>query len=76
MARHPKEGLIDLTMKTPYLNIGTSNVTVLPGNQVVFQLGWDQIVLFDLDSRKIGLVARGRSPVVVFENPPTESNPK
>jgi len=74
MAKHPTEGLIDLTLKTPYLNMGTSNVTVLPGNQVVFQLGMNQIVLFDLDSRKIGLVARGRSPVVVFENPPANPN--
>ena len=37
--------------------------TALPGNQVVFQLG-TQIVLVDLPSRRIGFITHGWSPVV------------
>ncbi len=39
--------------------------TILPGDQVVYQLG-DQIIILDLNKRKIGLLAVGRSPVVTL----------
>lgn len=69
-ARNSKGALIDISFHTPYLVWGCSNVTVLPDNQVIFELGWKMIILFDLDSRKIGMLARGHSPVVVFEKEP------
>jgi hypothetical protein len=69
-AGNTKGDVIDISLKTPYMEMGCSNVTVLPANQVVCQLGWQMVILFDLDSRKIGMVARGHSPVVVFEKEP------
>ncbi len=39
---------------------------VLPGNYVIYQLG-KQIVLFDINGRRIRLLARGVGPVVVLE---------
>lgn len=42
-----------------------SHVTVLPNHQAVAQLG-PQIVLLDLESGEIGVLARGTSPTVVI----------
>lgn len=70
MARNLKGDFVDISLHTPYLVWGCFNVTVLPDNQVVCQLGREMIILFDLDSRKIGMIARGHSPVVVFEKTP------
>jgi hypothetical protein len=42
------------------------NATVLPGELLIYQLG-QQIVVLDIERRKIGLVAMGRGPVVVLE---------
>ena len=74
LAKNSEGTLINLSLRTPYLTMGCSQATLLPDNQVVFQLDMEQIVLFDLDSRQIGLITRGRSPVVVFENPPANPN--
>ncbi len=41
------------------------DATILPGDQVVYRLG-DQIIILDLNRRKIGLLAVGRSPVVTL----------
>ncbi|MBT7304599.1 MAG: hypothetical protein HN849_34030 [Victivallales bacterium] len=41
------------------------NATHLPGDLVVFQLGRDQICVWDVKQRKVALLARGRGPVVV-----------
>lgn len=46
---------------------------LLPGDQVLYQLG-DQIVLLDLQSHKMGLVALGGSPVVVIPNRKTRGD--
>ncbi len=55
-----------LALSTPFLSWRVQNATVLPGDQIVFQIG-DLICLFDPETRKIGMIARGRSPVVVVE---------
>ncbi|MEA5418687.1 hypothetical protein VB712_05565 [Spirulina sp. CCNP1310] len=46
-------------MKVRYL-------THLEGDRLVFQLSQDQIYLLDPHERKIALVARGSSPLVVL----------
>ena len=51
------------------LHWDTRNATVLPSGQIVYQLG-SQIVLFDANQRKIGLIALGRGPVVFVDEPP------
>jgi hypothetical protein len=40
--------------------------TILPSNNVVCELE-GQIVLVDLNARKIGFITMGRSPVVVLD---------
>lgn len=56
-----------VALETPVLAWTIRNATVLPGDQVVFQLDDDQICLFDRASLSIGLVARGRGPLVLLE---------
>lgn len=43
------------------------NATHLPGDYVLFQLGRDQICLFDPILKRIAIIARGRGPVAVLE---------
>ena len=52
--------------KTPYLWWQTCYATVLPGDRVIYQLA-DQVVLLDLNLRKICLIALGRGPVVTLD---------
>lgn len=51
---------------TPFGNWHVSHATIVPGNQVVFEIE-DQIVLLDPARRRIGLIARGHSPVVALD---------
>ncbi len=53
-------------LETPLLQWRFSNANLLPGDQVICQLG-TQIVLIDLNTRRIGLIAIGVSPVVMLE---------
>lgn len=53
-------------LELPFLNWYSRFPTILPGNQVIYQLG-DQIVLLDLNADKIGVITRGYSPLVVLE---------
>jgi hypothetical protein len=41
------------------------NATHLPGDLVVFQMGRDQVCVWDVEARKVALLARGRGPVVI-----------
>lgn len=54
-------------MATPFFSWFTSDITVLPGDLVIYELG-KQIVVLDLNKRKIGLLAMGHSPVAVLDN--------
>jgi hypothetical protein len=70
----PIEGLIatkgktkkQLALELPFLKWYSRSPSVLPGDQVVYQLG-DQIVLLDLNQDLIGVITRGHSPVIVLE---------
>jgi len=66
-AENEKEGKkFYIALETPFVQWYMRNVTMLPGDQVVFQMG-DQIVLLDLESHKMGLVTKGRGPLVTFD---------
>ncbi len=56
---------IRLSLHTPFASWRVSNVTVLPGNQAVFQFG-RQICVFDPASRRLGLIAKGQGPLVMI----------
>jgi hypothetical protein len=53
-----------VSVTTPVHSWGARAVTVLPGDQVVFELE-GQVVLLDIPTRRLALVAIGRSPVVL-----------
>jgi hypothetical protein len=55
-----------LAFETPFLAWETRSPIILPGDYVIYQLG-DQIVLLDINNRKIRLVAIGRGPVVTMD---------
>jgi len=55
-----------LSLETPFAHWLVRNATVIPGDQLIFQLG-QQICIFDRKSRKIGLIAEGKGPVVKLE---------
>jgi hypothetical protein len=56
---------IYLALETPFIQWYIGNLFLLPNDQVIFQMG-SQIVIFDLKTHKIGLIAKGRGPVVAF----------
>lgn len=51
-------------LETPFLSWTIHHATHLPGDLVVFELGWDQVCLLDPRQKKLSLLTRGRSPVV------------
>lgn len=55
-----------LALELPFLMWYSRYPTVLDGDQVIYQLG-DQIVLLDLEKDLIGVIARGYSPVVILD---------
>ncbi len=57
---------VGFSVETPFLAWTVRNATQLPTDQVIFQLGDNQICIFDPESKKVALLARGRGPVVVL----------
>jgi len=68
----PEEGELRLALETPFCAWAVRNATHLPGDYVLFQLGWDQICVLDAPRRRVALLERGRGPVVVLvrDGPP------
>ena len=59
------EAYIRIQLAVPTVYWLTRHATLLPGDLIVFQLG-EQIVVLDLNTRKLGLLAHGRSPLVLL----------
>lgn len=57
-----------LSLWMPLFRWHISDLTLLPGDLALYETG-RQIVLVDLNARKIGLLARGRCPVAVLDEP-------
>ncbi|MDO8304146.1 MAG: hypothetical protein Q7T18_13000, partial [Sedimentisphaerales bacterium] len=55
-----------IKFETPFLAWVIQSPIFLPGDFVIFQLG-DQIVLLDINNRKIRLITLGRGPVVTMD---------
>ncbi len=53
-------------LETPFLMWSITKATVLPGDQVICQVG-NQIAAVDLNKSRIGLITFGSSPVVILE---------
>ena len=58
-----------LRLETPFLSWRAREPTVLPGDLVVFEMA-RQILVLDVRARKLGLLARGRAPLVAVEREP------
>ena len=56
--------------ETPFASWYFRNAVQLPNDQVIFQLGHDQICAFDPTTRSFAFLFRGRGPTVVIEKPP------
>lgn len=54
-------------LETPFLHWQVNNVTVLPTDKLLLQLGPHQICLFEPATMKIALIAHGRSALAVLE---------
>ncbi len=55
----------NLGLELPFLRWQSRNAFMLPGDQVVYQFG-PQIVLYDITTRKMAFVAKGRGPMGVL----------
>lgn len=54
--------------ETPFAQWLSRSGTLLPGDLLIYQLD-EQIVALDLRARRIGLIARGRGPAVILDEP-------
>jgi hypothetical protein len=55
---------VRFSLATPFAAWIVRNATHLEGDNVIFQLGENQICILDPESRRIGLIARGKGPIV------------
>jgi hypothetical protein len=61
-----KEPRVGFSFETPFMQWEVRNATQLPTDEVIFQLGEDQICIFDPASKKVALLEHGRGPVVAL----------
>jgi hypothetical protein len=67
--RHKKTGeQIQLSYETPFAAWEVRNAVHLPSDQVLFQLGHNQICIFEPKTRRVALLWHGWGPVAVVEN--------
>ena len=58
---------VQFAYETPFGDWRVRNAVLLPTDKVLFQLGHDQICIFDPETRRVALLWRGRGPVPVIE---------
>jgi hypothetical protein len=67
--RNEKTGArLQVAFGTPVMGWPVWRAIQLPGNNVLFQLGKDQLCLLDIESKRIALVAHGYGPVAVTDD--------
>lgn len=65
--------LVRFSYETPFGAWIVRNVVRLPDDKALFQLGNDQICVFDPETRKVALLWHGRGPAPVLENADAET---
>jgi sialidase-1 len=70
----PWNSRISVGLETPFLWWTSREATILPGDLVVFEMA-RQVLVLDIRARKLGLLARGRSPLVAIEREPAGTSP-
>lgn len=58
---------VGFAFETPFVEWTVRNATLLPGDIVLFQLGHNQICVFDPTTKRVALVTKGRGPIAVME---------
>jgi hypothetical protein len=58
---------VHFSFETPFGAWTIRNATQIPADKVIFQLGTDQICVFDPESKSIALLVHGRGPVAVLK---------
>ncbi|MBX3730903.1 MAG: hypothetical protein KF858_17135 [Candidatus Sumerlaeia bacterium] len=58
-----------IALETPFIAWRITHATLLPSDKVLFQLGRDQICVFDPVASTVTLLWRGSSPIPVIEGP-------
>jgi hypothetical protein len=58
---------IRVAFETPFVEWDVRNATHLPTDKVLFQLGENQICLYDPNTRRIALVTYGRGPIAIID---------
>ena len=67
---------VGFSYETPFGQWYVRNAVHLPSDQVLFQLGDDQICVYDPETRRIALVTKGRGPIAVLkEELPSMTDP-
>jgi len=56
------------SFETPFAAWVVRNVTLLPDDKVLLQLGDNQICIFDPDKKQIALIAKGRGPTAIIKS--------
>ena len=62
------EEFYSITLETPFAQWYVRSATVLPGDEVIFQLG-NQICIYSRSTKQLYLLTKGTSPVVIFYKP-------
>ena len=57
---------VQLAIETPFVAWFIRNATHLPTDRVLFQLGDDQLCVYDPENKQIAVITRGRGPVAVI----------
>ncbi len=65
---------VGFSYETPFGAWSVRNAVQLPLDEVLFQLGHDQICAFDPGNKRVALLWRGRGPVPVIDKTPIGAN--
>jgi hypothetical protein len=58
---------VSLAFETPFGEWQVRNATLLPTDKVLFQLGWNQICVYDPVAKRVALVVKGQGLVAVMD---------
>lgn len=67
---------VHFSFETPFGAWNVRNATLLPSDKVLFQMGQDQICIFDPTAKRVALVTKGRGPVAVMEDDRSNQAPE
>ncbi len=67
---------VHFSFETPFGAWNVRNATLLPSDKVLFQMGQDQICIFDPAAKRVALVTKGRGPIAVMEEDRSNQAPE